>query len=103
VWRRLSVQRQPSVDLTRPPPEASGWHPAEAGHRRAERRYWFLTLLLTLLVALGAGISAFYAFEAPDISRRNFVATTRAWVDIDNPLGQLSLLWREGHANGDGQ
>ena len=89
---------EPNEDLTRAPEKEPGWYPAEVAHRKIEHIYWYSTLLLTLLVAIGAGVSAFYAFRAADISRRNFVATTRAWVDIPKPFAQLSLQWKEGYA-----
>ena len=82
LWRR----KQPQTELYRPdhdakptqrqqpvrPPEPAqpqGWHPQEEKHRRREGWYWFASVFLSTMVAVGAGLSARYAYQAAEAGR----------------------------------
>lgn len=47
------------------------WHPEEHRHRVIERRYWFLTVLLTSVAAVGAVVSAIYGWRAVIAANRS--------------------------------
>jgi hypothetical protein len=73
--------------------ETTGWHPEEARHRQTERRFWTATFALTTILAVGAAASAKFTYEAAETARLNFVATTRAWLAIDEQFQPLTLVW----------
>lgn len=82
----------------RPSGEApqQGWHPQEEKHRRREWRYWCFSILLSVAVAVGAGLSAFYAYKAVEagqaqaqaardqtyIAENALVAANRPWIKV---------------------
>lgn len=53
---------------------AQGWHPEEQQHRRYERGFWIAYIVLTILLAGGAAVSAYFAYQA-------YVASTLAVVE----------------------
>jgi hypothetical protein len=55
----------------------SGWHVEEREHRRQERRFWNAYISLTVLIAIGAFLSAFFAYRAYDASTRAVVEAKR--------------------------
>ena len=64
IAQESSQERAPTQRVT------EGWHPQEDKHRRHERRYWFASFILTLVIAAGAGASAIYAYRAATEARR---------------------------------
>lgn len=78
------------------PTPTQGWHPQEERHRCQERRYWFASILLSAVVAIGAGLSARYAYRAAneaheqavqarrqaDAAESELIATTRARLKL---------------------
>jgi hypothetical protein len=78
--------------------ETTGWHPEEARHHETERRFWLATFALTVILAVGAVASAIFTYEAAETARLNFVATTRAWLAIDEQFKPLTLEWRDREA-----
>lgn len=74
-----------------------GWHREESEHHRTERWYWRASLVITVIAALGAGASAWFAWGAVDDGRKtlsevrrqadaavegNF-ENNRAWIRFD--------------------
>lgn len=78
-------------------------HASDERHRRGESRYWAVTGAAAV-VATGATIAAavfaagayFAAREQTSIARNAYLATTRAWFDVDVDLSDISLDWRDG-------
>lgn len=80
------------------PAYENGWHPQEEKHRRHEGWYWFASILLSAVVAIGAGLSAIYAYKAveagqaqakaaqdqTEIARRALIASDRPWLQVVN-------------------
>jgi hypothetical protein len=80
------------------PPTQQDWHRQEEKHRRHERQYWLASFILTLVIAIGAGASAIYAYKAAmeaheqamqahrqaDIAEDALAASTRARLKIES-------------------
>lgn len=87
-----AYRKQPSRSFE--PTYENGWHSQEQKHRRREGRYWLASILLSAVVAIGAGVSAIYAYRAvkagqaqvkaaqdqADIARSALIASDRPWV-----------------------
>jgi len=92
--RNPSNWEQPSGAFV--PTHQEGWHPKEEQHRRQERRYWLTSVLLTFAVAIGAGLSAMYAYNAVKagqdqaqaardqtyIAENALIAANRPWIKV---------------------
>ena len=78
------------------PTNKEGWHSEEKHHHRKERWYWVFSLVLSLVIAVGAAFSARYAYKAAaeahdqalqagrqaDVAEEQLVATTRARLKL---------------------
>lgn len=124
--RLLRRRKQPNNELHGPdggatpadrhqpvrPPEPTppqGWHPQEEHHRRHEGWYWLASIFLSLAIAIGAGLSARYAYRAAseaheqamqarrqaDIARDTLVASNRPWVMLTD-INPVSLSSDDG-------
>lgn len=69
------------------PTPIQNWHPQEKKHRDHEKWYWCASTLLTLAVAIGAGVSAVYAYTAAYEAKRQANA-----ADTSNELSNRAWL-----------
>jgi hypothetical protein len=93
---------------------ANDWNTEEKKHHRIERRYWFASWILSVLIAAGAVGSAIFAYNAwreaheqavqarrqADTAEKAFATTTRAWLKLtisgvadrsDSPTATISF------------
>ncbi len=79
----------------RPAGEApqQGWHPQEEKHRRREWRYWRFSILLSVAIAVGAGLSAFYAYKAVEAAQAQAQAARDQTYIAENALIAANRPW----------
>lgn len=109
--RKPEKGAQHDQDLARKPQSLVGQrHPTEDEHRSAQQAYWnrqiesqnrpdwvgWVTLAFSGVAAIGVILSFQQTRRQADIARDSYVATTRAWFDVDVDLSEISLKWRDG-------
>lgn len=100
---RAAPARQEKPIRPLPPPPDAADCADEREHRRKERRYWKWSILIGAGSAVGAIAAAWFAasalrasWRAVDVARDSYLATTRAWFDVDVDPSDLSLAWKQG-------
>ena len=61
----------------------SGWHPSGQHHNSYEREYWNRSLIISGIVAVGAGVSAWFAIDTANearIANQMNAESGRAWI-----------------------
>ena len=110
AWNPQKPAQQNQNPAGNPQASVSQKHPTEEEHRSAQQAYWdrhiesqnrrdwvgWLTLAFSALATVGVILSFRETRRQADIAGASYIASTRAWFDVDVDLAEMSLKWKEG-------